>query len=198
MTVTEAGAILTLWIYIVGFFVLTARASRRAGRSVWLFGVGNQPQALSAVLFRLAFAAGALYPTLSVVWTAYTGAALPWTRFADGVQEVLGLAMMAAGATFALWAQWHMGASWRIGAAEGHQGGIVDNGPFAFSRNPVFVGQAALFAGSVAVFPSIVQAAVLAALVLAIHLQVKVEERVLGRELGEPYAEYRRRVRRWL
>lgn len=198
MHVMEASAIFTLWIYIVGFLVLTIQASRRAGRSVWLFGVGDQPQALSALLFRLAFAIGALHPTLSAAWAVLAEQEEPRSALMDGAHQLFGLAVMASGAIFALLAQAHMGTSWRIGAAEGHQGRIVDDGPFAVSRNPVFVGQAALFMGSLVVFPSSIQAVVVLALLVAIHLQVKVEEQVLGKELGQPYADYRLRVRRWL
>ncbi|WLS08280.1 methyltransferase [Shinella sumterensis] len=66
------------------------------------------------------------------------------------------------------------------------------------SRNPVFVGQVALFAGFVVARPDIVQLALAAAVVAAVWLQVRVEEKVLERDLGEPYAAYRERVRRWL
>lgn len=99
---------------------------------------------------------------------------------------------------FAAYAQHYMGASWRIGSAEGQSGAIVDTGPFRRSRNPVFVGQVALFTGFVVARPDIVQLALAAAVVLAVWLQVRVEEKVLERDLGEPYAAYRERVRRWL
>lgn len=91
-----------------------------------------------------------------------------------------------------------MGASWRIGAAEGELGPIVDNGPFAISRNPVFVGQALLFVGLFLVLPSLIQGALTLALLVAIVLQVRIEERVLVRSLGQPYRDYQQRVRRWL
>jgi protein-S-isoprenylcysteine O-methyltransferase Ste14 len=198
MTVGEALGVLVMWAYLMGFLVLTASAAAKAGRPVWLFGVGRERQALPALLFRLTFVFGALYPPLWEAWAIYSGRAQLWSSLHDGALEILGLLVMSIGAALALTAQWHMGASWRIGAAEGHQGAIVDDGPFAVSRNPVFVGQALLFMGSLAVFPSIPQAVAAVALLAAIHLQVVIEERVLAAELGQPYADYRRRVRRWL
>jgi protein-S-isoprenylcysteine O-methyltransferase Ste14 len=182
----------------MGFFVLTARAGVKSGRPVWLFSVGREQKALPALLFRLTFVFGALYPPLWEAWAIYSGWAQLWNTVHDGAAEILGLLVMSVGAALALAAQRHMGASWRIGAAEGHQGAIVDDGPFALSRNPVFVGQAILFVGSLAVFPSIPQAVAVAALLAAIHLQVVIEERVLAAELGQPYADYKLRVRRWL
>ncbi|MDP9591088.1 UNVERIFIED_ORG: protein-S-isoprenylcysteine O-methyltransferase Ste14 [Shinella zoogloeoides] len=112
--------------------------------------------------------------------------------------RVAGLALAGLGALFAAYAQHYMGASWRIGSAEGQSGAIFDTGPFRRSRNPVFVGQVALFTGFVVARPDIVQLALAAAVVLAVWLQVRVEEKVLERDLGEPYAAYRERVRRWL
>lgn len=198
MTVGEALGVLVMWAYPMGFLVLTARAGVKAGRPVWLFSVGREPQALPALLFRLTFVFGALYPPLWEAWIIYSRRAQLWNTVHDGAAEILGLLVMSVGAALALAAQQHMGASWRIGAAEGHQGAIVDDGPFALSRNPVFVGQAILFVGSLAVFPSIPQAVAVAALLAAIHLQVVIEERVLAAELGQPYADYKLRVRRWL
>lgn len=198
MTISEGLGVLVMWAYLMGFLVLTARAGVKAGRPVWLFSVGRERQALPALLFRLTFVFGALYPPLWEACSIYSGRAQLWNTVHDGAAEILGLLVMSVGAALALAAQRHMGASWRIGAAEGHQGAIVDDGPFALSRNPVFVGQAILFVGSLAVFPSIPQAVAVAALLAAIHLQVVIEERVLAAELGLPYADYKLRVRRWL
>jgi protein-S-isoprenylcysteine O-methyltransferase Ste14 len=77
-----------------------------------------------------------------------------------------------------------MGASWRIGAAEGEQGAIVDTGPFAVSRNPVFVGQALLFVGLFLVLPGSVQGMLTVAILIALRLQVSIEETVLSATLG--------------
>jgi protein-S-isoprenylcysteine O-methyltransferase Ste14 len=66
------------------------------------------------------------------------------------------------------------------------------------SRNPVFVGQAVLFAGLFLVVPGCVQALLTAALIVAIHLQVRIEEKVLAETLGEPYLAYMARVSRWV
>ena len=83
--------------------------------------------------------------------------------------------------------------------AQNAQGGaIVDSGPFAISRNPVFLGQALLFIGLFIVLPSLIQAALTLALLFAIALQVRIEERVLAAAYGQPYRDYASRVRRWL
>ncbi len=177
---------------------MTAVAQREAGRSVWLFGRGKEKQTLPALLFRFAFIGAAVWPLVRLIAgdiptndPIHAALDRKWI-------DVLGTGFIAVGACVAILSQHHMGASWRIGAAEGEIGPIVDDGPFALSRNPVFVGQALLFVGLFLVLPGVISLALTAALLIAIHLQVTVEERVLAVTLGTPYKDYLRRVPRWI
>ncbi len=93
----------------------------------------------------------------------------------------------------------HMGASWRVGAAEKDDTTLVSDGPFAYSRNPVFVGQIILFAGMFLVFPSAVQLFLSAAMLVAALRQAgRIEEKILMKNLGADYENYARRVNRWI
>ncbi len=196
MTFLEALSSLVFAGYLIGFFALTSVAAKRAGRSVWLFGKGAERQQVPAMLFRLSFAGGAIWPLLR---HASPGGNDPITTLLDGLAlDTIGLLFVIGGSLVALIAQRHMGNSWRIGAAEGEIGTIVDDGPFSLSRNPVFVGQMLLFAGLFLVFPGLVQAALTLALFIAVWLQVRIEERVLTATLGTPYVNYMSRVPRWL
>jgi len=198
MSGMEIASYLVAVVYVVSFIVLSTLLAEEAGRPVWLFGKGREKQMLPALLFRLAFAGAVLWP----LWLAAFGNPVkddPPAAALDGPWfDVLGHLLVVIGAGVALLSQRAMGSSWRIGAAEGEQGAIVDSGPFAISRNPVFVGQAVLFIGLFIVLPSLVQAALTLALLIAIRLQVAIEERVLAASLGEPYLAYKARVRRWL
>lgn len=192
-------AALAVWAYIAGFLVLTARLARRTGEPVWLFAKGRERQAVPAMLFRLAFLLGAVLPLVTLWLGPQQSSGWLLNRYDPGVAiRIAGVAMVLAGGLIALYAQHYMGRSWRIGAAEGHLGAIVDKGPFGISRNPVFVGQILLFAGLVLVFTTVLQLVIALALIIAVILQVKIEERVLTKELGPAYDAYRRKVRRWL
>jgi protein-S-isoprenylcysteine O-methyltransferase Ste14 len=198
MSTLEAVSYVLVWVYLLSFLALTSVAQREAGRSVWLFGKGKEKQTVPAMLFRLAFVGAAIWPLIRLA-TGDLPADDPFRATLDGEWiDVLGHALIAVGACIAILSQRHMGASWRIGAAEGETGAIVDDGPFAISRNPVFVGQVLLFVGLMLVFPGVVQGALTAALIVAVNLQVRIEERVLAASLGEPYLEYSRRVGRWI
>jgi protein-S-isoprenylcysteine O-methyltransferase Ste14 len=197
MSGMEIASYLMAVAYVVSFLAMSAILAREAGRPVWLFDKGSEKQMLPALLFRLAFVGAVLWP----LWLAALGNPVtndPLAAALDGPWfDVLGHLLVVLGACTALLSQRYMGTSWRIGAAEGQQGAIVDGGPFAISRNPVFLGQALLFVGLFIVLPSLVQAALTLALLVAIRLQVAIEERVLAASLGEPYLAYKARVRRW-
>jgi len=60
MIAMEAVSYLLFCVYLVSFFGLSAMAAREAGRSVWLFSKGKEPQTLPAWLFRIAFAGAAI------------------------------------------------------------------------------------------------------------------------------------------
>lgn len=76
---------------------------------------------------------------------------------------------------------------------------LVAEGPYAFTRNPMYVGLSFLYAGFAILFnytwPLVTLPLVWVALY---HFVVKREERYLDRAFGEVYAEYRGKVRRWL
>ncbi len=198
MTGMEIASYFMVVAYVISFMAMSMIQARETGRPVWLFGKGSEPQALPALLFRLAFVGAVIWPLLLAGFG--NPVTKDWlTRLLTGDWfDVLGYLLVVLGVSLAIVAQRHMGSSWRIGAADGEVGAIVDSGPFAISRNPVFVGQALLFVGLFIVLPSLIQAALTGALLLAIALQVRIEERVLQRTLGEPYRAYCRRVRRWL
>lgn len=198
MSGMEIASYLMAVVYVISFLAMSAILAKEAGRPIWLFDKGREKQALPALLFRLAFAGAVIWPVLlslfgNPIKTDPLSAALDGDWF-----DVFGHLLVVIGACAAILSQRYMGASWRIGAAEGELGPIVDSGPFAISRNPVFVGQALLFVGLFIVLPSIIQAGLTLALLVAIALQVRIEEGVLTVTLGEPYRDYQQRVRRWI
>lgn len=76
---------------------------------------------------------------------------------------------------------------------------IVTVGPYRFTRNPIYLGLAALYAG-VALWRSQWCALALLPVVLWIvdRLVIAREERYLAGKFGHAYIRYRDRVRRWL
>lgn len=75
---------------------------------------------------------------------------------------------------------------------------LVTDGPFAWTRNPAYVGATSIFVG-IAMREGSLPAFVLLPIALALldHYVVDVEERALGRIFGDAYATYHARVPRW-
>ncbi|HMF97065.1 MAG TPA: isoprenylcysteine carboxylmethyltransferase family protein [Vicinamibacterales bacterium] len=76
---------------------------------------------------------------------------------------------------------------------------LVVSGPYRYSRNPDYVGQALVVVGLGLLFdtPWVLVATVPALLVVRYSVVAREEEYLHGR-FGEEYTQYRRRVRRWL
>jgi protein-S-isoprenylcysteine O-methyltransferase Ste14 len=100
-----------------------------------------------------------------------------------------------AGLLFAWWARIHLGRLWSgsITRKEGHR--VVDTGPYALVRHPIYTGLIfALFMTAIAVatIGALVGAALIA---FGLSFKAQIEERFLTAELGaDAYGAYRRRV----
>jgi protein-S-isoprenylcysteine O-methyltransferase Ste14 len=76
---------------------------------------------------------------------------------------------------------------------------IVTEGPYRFTRNPLYIGMTLVYSGITALFNAF-PAAMLLPLALAVMRGgvIEREERYLERKFGDEYLAYKARVRRWL
>ena len=102
-----------------------------------------------------------------------------------------------AGELLRLWGVHHIGAISRTRSER--LGPLIASGPFAYLRNPLYVGNVALWVGY-AITARLLWLApvVLVLLGLEYHAIVRWEERLLESRLGEAYRDYTARVPRWL
>lgn len=76
---------------------------------------------------------------------------------------------------------------------------LVFGGPYRYSRNPDYIGQALAYVGVALVANSWWPLFILPVVVFVVQrLVIEREERYLEAKFGEEYREYRARVRRWL
>ena len=110
-----------------------------------------------------------------------------------------GVLLIAAGAALAGWAIRTLIKSGGSPDPRIADPGLVESGPFKFSRNPIYVAYVALVAGAGlaanALWTSLI-ASVAAALIR--FTAIRREEVYLRLRFGGPYKAYRARVRRWL
>lgn len=74
---------------------------------------------------------------------------------------------------------------------------LVTDGPYAHSRNPMYVGWTGLYAGVVLLMSSVWLLLALPVVLVCTHAQIRREERSLGRAFGDEYDSYRQTVSRY-
>ena len=124
-----------------------------------------------------------------------------WAEGRPGTFNLVGLIPLAAGAMCLFWVL-------VVGLAQTHKLPerikldwspklLVMNGPYAFSRNPMYVAEAMLWFGCAVFFGSISVLIGLVILCVAVNVLVRHEEPALEAEFGETYLRYKATVPRW-
>lgn len=110
-----------------------------------------------------------------------------------------GIGLLTAGLVFNAWgAVWLMRRRTPINPYKPTEA-LVTSGPFAISRNPLYVGLTVIFLGIVLLLDTFWGLAVLPPMLAMLHYGVvRREERYLERLFGDDYRRYRARVRRYL
>ena len=148
--------------------------------------------------FRAAFALAFFGPLLWLAVPTLHKVDPLWTEGRAVIFGLIGVFVAGLGAMVAFAAQMSMGSSWRVGLVGGETGDLVSGGLYRFSRNPTFVGQAALLVGVAMAVPAI--PTVLAPLLFlwSASTQVRSEEAALRAAIGPDYDRYAASVPRWI
>ena len=75
---------------------------------------------------------------------------------------------------------------------------LVSTGPYAYTRNPMYLGHIIFLTGLTLTFQSWFAALITVAVALWFHVRVLGDEKELASRLGEPYLDYTRSVKRWI
>ena len=115
----------------------------------------------------------------------------------SAVLTAAGVAITVVGELLRMWGVQHIGAISRT--RSDRVGPLVASGPFAYLRNPLYVGNIALWVGF-AVTARLLWLAPAIAVLLALeyHAIVRWEEQLLESRLGQTYRTYAAQVPRWL
>jgi protein-S-isoprenylcysteine O-methyltransferase Ste14 len=137
---------------------------------------------------------GAFLAGLGLDRLAPVAAAIP-----DGLRHGGASMLMTFGVAFALWAAWlfHRAGTgiptWQAATR------LVQRGPYAISRNPMYVGVSAAYAGLALALASTWALLLLPPVLLVMDRWViGREEPYLAARFGAAYEAYRTRVRRWI
>jgi protein-S-isoprenylcysteine O-methyltransferase Ste14 len=112
-----------------------------------------------------------------------------------GAVEALGAVMCACGAGFAIWSRRALAESWNnvVALREGHA--LVQDGPYAMVRHPIYFGFLLVQTGMILALGE-VRALVWVLDIVVFFRRIRPEERLLQARYPDEYAEYARRVKR--
>ena len=151
---------------------------------------GDRPDVVifPPLLFAICFVLGVVF---HVVCPYRFGLSL-WTR---GAGAALGLAALSV----TLWGKRVMEAAGTNVRPDLPALAIVSNGPFAYTRNPLYLGVLAMFAGVGIALDAPAFLTVLVPLYVVLRFGVvSREERYLAAKFGDAYRDYTSHVRRWI
>jgi protein-S-isoprenylcysteine O-methyltransferase Ste14 len=106
----------------------------------------------------------------------------------------IGVAMLAAGLAFAVWARVHLGRNWSgtVTIKEGHE--LIRSGPYAWVRHPIYTGLLTAVLGTAVASGSVHAALGFLIIVAALLRKVRIEEAFLGETFPDEYQRYRAQV----
>lgn len=156
----------------------SARTQKRAGTSI-------------EFTYRVLIGLGAV---LMTPWAARRLDAAPlW--YTGNVGASLLAAVALAGFVLTWWARVHLGRLWSSAITRKEDHHIVDSGPYALVRHPIYTGLIVALAASAIAEATPTTLGGAALLAFGFWVKARGEERFLATELGaETYAAYRRRV----
>jgi protein-S-isoprenylcysteine O-methyltransferase Ste14 len=107
----------------------------------------------------------------------------------------LSVALTAIGVAHAAWARLTLGRNWSgtVTVKEGHE--LVQRGPYALTRHPIYTGALLAFAGTVIGVGTARALLAIVPVVLALRGKMRLEERFMTEQFGEAYTAYRARVK---
>lgn len=145
-------------------------------------------------LARLDFPPVWLLAAMAVVWFM----AEVWAPLGDWLLWP-GVALMLGGLGLAIWAASRFVPAGTTVVPHRAPSALVTDGPYRFSRNPIYLADLAILAGWALAFGTVAGLLVLIPLQQVLERRfVLPEEQRLAAAFGEDFARYRSRVRRWL
>jgi protein-S-isoprenylcysteine O-methyltransferase Ste14 len=183
MTIAPHAILAVLWIGWAIYWIVsastTAATRRKAGR-------------ITEILYRIPLILGIFLLAIGGLETSVSGRATAETY---DVQNSIGLALVAGGLGFAIWARRHLGKFWsaRITLKADHQ--VIQSGPYALVRHPIYSGLILALMGTALSLGTIQAFLGFVLLTVSFAWKLALEERWLSVHLGDAYIRYRTQVK---
>ncbi len=135
---------------------------------------------------------------IAIILLATTRIPLPWLYrevWPVGLWPFwVGAAVTVAGLLFAIWAREHLGRNWSrsVTIKEGHE--LIDTGPYATVRHPIYTGVLMGFLGMAIAISQVRGFISFVLMFVALWLKLRMEEEWMRSQFGDTYAAYARRT----
>jgi len=181
-SVTPLSLIRIAWIvWLVSWFAAAAWSDRTVRR----------PALRREVLYRALTVAGAM-----LMFGFNPGgvrADTPLRPVAPAIGWLLA-GLVICGFLFMWWARIHLGQLWSSSVTHKEHHHVVDTGPYAIVRHPIYTGLLLAIIATVLVRVTIITLTGGTLIGAGVYVKARVEEEFLRQQLGEPYDAYARRV----
>jgi len=190
-------------VYLVVYFAVafvwrSVVVYRTTGINPYVLGGSDNAYDYIFVVFRLTFLA---VVGVIILFSAFSSAydyTAPIVWLESHVVRGFGLVLLVASLIWTAIAQMQMGKSWRIGIDKKNRTELVEKGLFKVSRNPIFLGMRLALIGFFLTIPNAITLLTMVLGDVLMQIQVRLEEEHLRNLHGENYAEFCRKVRRWI
>jgi protein-S-isoprenylcysteine O-methyltransferase Ste14 len=105
-----------------------------------------------------------------------------------------GVALVALGLSYAVWARLHLGRMWSARVTLKTEHRIVKSGPYTITRHPIYTGMLLALVGTVLVRNTVVGLIGFVFIAVGFVLKLRHEERMLTEHFGDDYRAYRQEV----
>jgi len=140
-----------------------------------------------------------LYFALAILAMVGLHFGLPIARIVPWPWSLLGAVPMLAGIGLAIWGERRFSRAGTAVRPFAPSTALVEDGPFRFTRNPMYLGMLLVLTGLVVLLGTLGPLIVPPVFFWLLHARFVVhEEAHMERHFGARYQDYRRRVRRWL
>jgi protein-S-isoprenylcysteine O-methyltransferase Ste14 len=159
--------------------------------ALWSNRTEKKPGIGAEIRYRIPMGIGALL--MFVPAHGYEGALRLWHVGWSGAW--LCVVLIALGIVFAWWARLYLGRLWSSNITRKTDHRVVDTGPYAIVRHPIYSGLLLSLIATAAAKGTVLGVGGFVFLLLGIWIKARTEEHWLTQELGEhAYTDYRKRV----
>jgi protein-S-isoprenylcysteine O-methyltransferase Ste14 len=108
---------------------------------------------------------------------------------------IVGLALDITGVAFAIWARITLGNNWSnaITLKENHE--LVQGGPYAFVRHPIYTGMFVAMLGTALTIGTVISYLGVISSLVGILIRIRDEDALMAKEFGEAHTAYRTRTK---